>query len=212
MSGILLSENDARRVANMVAWYERDRHNNPAYRRRSRSIGDEGGGAATGGEEIVAKVVQPIMYPDPSSSSYPNGRNYYTLRLASTTYGDWDDSGSTVYPVDAIVTYGDWAYKCREAIDPASSTPPDEDIYEEPGVGHWELLQEIRVTKALGITLPTGSDLRDCMPWCQKDSIVPIIQIGSDWYIKQTFTYVGTEQVKSLAWNEQLWRAMAVFK
>lgn len=66
--------------------------------------------------------------------------------------------------------------------------------------------EEFEIDNVLGYG--ENLDMRDFFPWLQVDKVVPIIRITVDEieyiYFWQTFTYIGDEDARSLAWLEDV--------
>jgi len=60
--------------------------------------------------------------------------------------------------------------------------------------------------------VPSSADYRNFIPWLMLDEEIPLLKLDNVYYFLQTFTHVGSEEVKSLCWNETDKRATAVFK
>jgi hypothetical protein len=56
------------------------------------------------------------------------------------------------------------------------------------------------------------SDYRNYVPWLSLDLVVPIYYYSGEYYIIGAFNYVGSSTEKSLSWNNDEDRSMAVFR
>ena len=168
---------------------------------------------------IKATVIQKPTYPDPAAninSTEYLGFDYYTLRLVNSSYEDWD--AVMIYNEDDLVLEDNLLYR---ALQTSVGVQPNVATGWET---FWELQEEIRIKYAIGGYIADDEierDLRNCVPWFEVGSIVPIIKLNdgsADTYkILQTLQYTGEPNYSSLRYNDNAEtqngnRTMAVFK
>jgi len=191
-----------------------------------------------GGSDIeTVSVVRDLKYDDPDRE-YPTGctwgtpgnswpledQKYYIVRLESdttenynpsTTYGEGDyclfEVLATTSPMSeafADIGYGyTLKYKCNAGGTPSPAGAFNYtkwtlvNAYSE---GQWKVEYPMQETEAV--------DMRDYIPWFDVGDELPVFNNGSDHLIWQTFIHTGSDGNKSLSWNQDESRAMAVFR
>lgn len=210
-TGLLLSDRDAKRLQDMLRWYEHDGRR-PKYRRR----GSGGGAGGTSFSVSWGKIIRGLKYADPDYEEAPDGYGQYIVRLLDSSYSQWSISHG-IYSVGDLVLYDapvegdeDRVYQCILEHQSATGKEPDNETY-------WTIQDELQPKAIASQATYPVTDMRDYSRWFQVDDIVPLIsRIENEvtvWYFWQTLTPLGNDVTgQSLRWNEDDNRLMAVFR
>jgi len=164
------------------------------------------------------EIVQAPLYADAESEDYPDGISYYLGRFVDDDYSLWVQNviyhtGDTIKIVDDSITPTlDRAYK---ALKDHTSYPVTKPYFGANWEEYWEVI-DVNLY-LIGTEEDEGYpnvDVRNYIPWYEIGEIVPVIYKADDkkYYIWQTFTRVGEETARSLEWNKDYNRAMAVYR
>lgn len=96
-------------------------------------------------------------------------------------------------------TTGTWKYADWELVD----------AYAE---GQWKINTVYDSSAEHGRTVGEEDDMRNYTPWFAVDSEVPIISVGGVNIIFAVMNYLGEEGERSVAWNQDEYRLMSVYK
>lgn len=183
-----------------------------------RTTANRGGGGAGSSAEWYTVVACPTP-ANVEDVLNPEGKAFYILRKSGTSYTAF--LANTDYNADDLRAYIDpadpdainYLYKCLQNIrDPWGEAPSY-----AANTDYWAKQDEIQVSRAIGWddSDEDSKDIRNYVPQVPVGREVPVIKrtISSVavYFIDFTQLYTGTEAQRSISWNYEENRIMAVF-